>query len=806
MFRILDSTMHPRVQYNAQRFDQQQGYRFTFPLSNTHLVETGVYFHWSGKELRDIAFDISCMSGCSYDCQFCAATAPYRRPQYTLEADEMVQQVASALDYVKAAHGNTVTNCPMFTFSFEGMGEPSVPAASTAIVDTIQTLKKEYQSDTRTAQFIVSTIGAFPQSIREWAEAELALETLQFSLHATTDEERKRLIGRHVGRIEDVLAALRYFKEKRPETLIKVNYLMLQSGDKRNHSQEDLDRLLELLRDSGFKLKLSHLNPTASARKNGLHGRWDETTRKAFEYIRNSYPDAYEYGSSEDLGISCGQLASYAERSAITDPASRGHIADIYEQLIEKNAVLFLGAGASRTAWDARGLARELNDRLPGDWRISDDALTLERVSDSYEARQEFPEVLKTIRSTIQTTEFPPEYIEMTRQPWRAIYTTNYDDFIERAFSKSQQLGLTTRSYEKVGRITQLVDMQHGVDTLPVIKLHGSIDDKDVVISSIQYLEIYQNADRQELLKRLRSDAREHCIVFAGYSLSDFHVAQTLYELTHGAGAPLSMYSVAPGPADRPQDGQRQRDALMCEKFKGAKAVQCTFEELIAELGRLRRQVKVFVSGSLKPVIPGSQTRQDVTEWGQQFLAELGRRFKAEGVIVRSGATATDKAGYHVARAMNDENVRTYIWYGAERGVYENEVDRMIRVFRYGSGPFDVVDRITRECNVAVFVGGSGLSLEEMFSAHVRRLLVIPVKLADQSYASSIIHSFFLNNLPGIEVLESDRSAAAKRRGPLRSSDYLTRDRLGRLDMTHSPVQVAETVMEIIRHFQIAQT
>ena len=146
MLKILDSTGHKRVPYRAQYFDQQQGYRFTFKVSTGHLAETGVYFHWLGDDIRDVAFDLSCMSGCVYHCRFCAAALS---KGIVLNHSDIVDQVHSALDRVSTAHGSLLDACPLYTFSFEGMGEPSIPTASRAIVQAIRVLKAEYEKSRR---------------------------------------------------------------------------------------------------------------------------------------------------------------------------------------------------------------------------------------------------------------------------------------------------------------------------------------------------------------------------------------------------------------------------------------------------------------------------------------------------------------------------------------------------------------------------------------------------------------------------------------------------------------------------------
>ena len=161
----------------------------------------------------------------------------------------------------------------------------------------------------------------------------------------------------------------------------------------------------------------------------------------------------------------------------VTSSPFREHIEDIHEQLIERNAVLFLGAGASRTAWDAQGLAQELNHELPAERRLRPESVRLDAVADVYLSRNRLEIVHQKLRATIAQASHPSEYEEMTRLPWRAIYTTNYDDFIERAFSSVDQKGYTTQSYIKVANVNDLIQLPGTADMVPESPGNGCIQD-----------------------------------------------------------------------------------------------------------------------------------------------------------------------------------------------------------------------------------------------------------------------------------------------------------------------------------------
>jgi len=89
-------------------------------------------------------------------------------------------------------------------------------------------------------------------------------------------------------------------------------------------------------------------------------------------------------------------------------------------------------------------------------------------------------------------------------------YTTNYDDFIERALAKT-------------GRKTHVVMSEHSINhdrsSVEVVKFHGDFNSPDqMVLSESQYM------DRMRLESpldfKLRSDLLGRAVLFIGYSVS----------------------------------------------------------------------------------------------------------------------------------------------------------------------------------------------------------------------------------------------------------------------------------------------
>jgi len=102
------------------------------------------------------------------------------------------------------------------------------------------------------------------------------------------------------------------------------------------------------------------------------------------------------------------------------------------------------------------------------------------------------------------------------------IYTTNYDNNIERAFD------LYRREYSKVASV---LDISSAKSHLPhIVKFHGDFsDDASLVVTESDYFERLEFESPLDL--RLRSDALGRSILFVGYSLKDLNLRLLLYKI-----------------------------------------------------------------------------------------------------------------------------------------------------------------------------------------------------------------------------------------------------------------------------------
>lgn len=117
------------------------------------------------------------------------------------------------------------------------------------------------------------------------------------------------------------------------------------------------------------------------------------------------------------------------------------------------------------------------------------------------------------------------------------IYTTNYDSWLERAYSKSG------KKFRKISSVEDLLSPSR--DETQIVKFHGDFDhDDSLVLTESDYFRRLAFEDPLDI--KLRSDALARPILFIGYSLSDINVRYLLFKLSN-------LWSGTPNAQKRPR-------------------------------------------------------------------------------------------------------------------------------------------------------------------------------------------------------------------------------------------------------------
>ena len=247
-----------------------------------------------------------------------------------------------------------------------------------------------------------------------------------------------------------------------------------------------------------------------------------------------------------------------------------------------QSAVLFLGAAAS------------IGARHPKSAKIPDGDRLRDAISDRFLGGEEKEKPLTTVaelainESNLVTVQEFVRNLFYDFQPadfhllipglrWHAIVTTNYDLIIERAYEQAGTPLQELIPFVKDGQAVE-TQMKRVVDGVQYMKLHGCIEHyTDTEIPLILAREQYarHSTNRTRLFERFRDWGREFPIIFCGYSVSDPHIQEILYQLFDlGLSRPM-YYIIDPNVSPREERYWAGRRVT---------PIRATFEEFIRQL------------------------------------------------------------------------------------------------------------------------------------------------------------------------------------------------------------------------------
>lgn len=132
---------------------------------------------------------------------------------------------------------------------------------------------------------------------------------------------------------------------------------------------------------------------------------------------------------------------------------------------------------------------------------------------------------------TRNTVNFKPSplHLELASMDIEVLYTTNYDDLLERAFiAEGREVAQVVTYSDLATRAPE--------NTVQIIKYHGDFSvPETLVLSERQYFDRMTLDTAMDV--RLRADALSRSLLFIGYSLSDMNVRYLLYRLNEERAA-----------------------------------------------------------------------------------------------------------------------------------------------------------------------------------------------------------------------------------------------------------------------------
>lgn len=224
----------------------------------------------------------------------------------------------------------------------------------------------------------------------------------------------------------------------------------------------------------------------------------------------------------------------------------------LIESIKNKNVVLFLGSGFAYNAIHPQNeqvplgnqLAEKIADKfLGGQYKDS----SLAYVSDLAISESNLFEVQRYIAEIFEKFKPNENHKIYTTLPWKAIFTTNYDLILERAYKENE--GNNAQDFINIYRNTPEQQIFKTPNTVPYYKLHGCIsyvNDKELplILSTEQYITHRLNRDR--LFNSFETLSLDYPILFIGYSNQDPNIRSILKNLEAMKDGRPRSYMVSP--------------------------------------------------------------------------------------------------------------------------------------------------------------------------------------------------------------------------------------------------------------------
>lgn len=205
------------------------------------------------------------------------------------------------------------------------------------------------------------------------------------------------------------------------------------------------------------------------------------------------------------------------------------------QQAIESgDCILFVGAGIGANLIDASGksapMARDLAQEMAEHFGIETDGNhSLASIAEVVEIQHKRPNLISFVRRRLSGLQ-PDESVKwLATQRWKAIYTTNYDQCIEKAYelTSSPPQNPVVISYN-----SEIVPYNVSVQ-VPIVHIHGTlfgVEEPDIVITESDYLRFRER--RRMLYEMLKLHSATSTVLYLGYSNSDPNWKLVLNELT----------------------------------------------------------------------------------------------------------------------------------------------------------------------------------------------------------------------------------------------------------------------------------
>lgn len=206
-------------------------------------------------------------------------------------------------------------------------------------------------------------------------------------------------------------------------------------------------------------------------------------------------------------------------------------ITEAIKHAIDGNALLFLGSGFSVEAKPIKGskflTGKKLADHLYKECGIEPPNDELNYAAQRYEKKFGAAQLVSELQELFTASEVHAHHERFAEINWKSIYTTNYDDVVEKAFAKQKKKirpvtpEKDTREYTSNRNIC--VHINGYIETLTTESLNESFK-----LTNTSYLtESFSKSKWSFLFRRTLEASR--AVIFVGYSLYDIDIQRIIY-------------------------------------------------------------------------------------------------------------------------------------------------------------------------------------------------------------------------------------------------------------------------------------
>ncbi len=257
--------------------------KYLYELSDGQMIETVFMQYDYGNSIC-----ISSQAGCRMGCSFCASTIGGLVRNLT--ASEMLEQVYATM----RTEGERISNIVIM-----GTGEPLDNYEN--VIRFIKIISDENGYNISQRNITLSSCGIVPM-IKRLADEKLTI-TFALSLHAPTDEDRKRLMPiANKYSIAETIDACKYYFEKTGRR-ITFEYSLVKGE---NDSEKQAKRLAALLKGINCHVNLIPINPINERN----YSKSDDNSVEKFKFTleKNSINVTIRKSVGSDIDAACGQL------------------------------------------------------------------------------------------------------------------------------------------------------------------------------------------------------------------------------------------------------------------------------------------------------------------------------------------------------------------------------------------------------------------------------------------------------------------------------------------------------------------